>query len=637
MGNVFRVKELRYIPRWLVFFIDISIITFSILISHLFLKSLRVNINFVDYQGVKIVAVIAINVLFMLLFKTYAGIVRYSTFFDFFKIAWSSGSTLIVLLGLNFMLELALGKSVYLYPALFLFFFISIFLMFFFRMITKQFFSIFRDSKDNSFKVRIAVVGIDDESISLANAIIHNPTHLYQLTGFLSARSDSKKAILLGYKIYNKSEFVKSDHLTKQFDAVLIKGIMPKSEMEEWTTFALDNGLKVLKAPVIDKMKEGGVVREIRPLQIEDLLNRTPIKIESKEVRSRHFNKSILVTGGAGSIGSEIVRQVAQLDSSLIVVVDQAESPLYELQLELLERFPNQKFKFVLADISNHSRLEKLFDKYQFSTVYHAAAYKHVPLIEDNPHEAIFVNIGGTKNLALLSKKYNVNRFVMVSTDKAVNPTNVMGASKRTAELFVQSLQNSLDNTTKFITTRFGNVLGSNGSVIPHFRKQIEKGGPITITHPDIIRYFMTIPEACELVLQAGTMGQGGEIYVFDMGKPIKILDLAIRMIKLSGYTPDVDIKIDFIGLRPGEKLYEELLTDNSTTIPTHHEKIMISRDPLMKFEDIEMLCKQIIMSAMSKDSLQVVKILKTIVPEFISNNSEFEILDKTPEHEVYQ
>lgn len=637
MGNVFRVKELRYIPRWLVFFIDISIITFSILISHLFLKSLRVNINFVDYQGVKIVAVIAINILFMLLFKTYAGIVRYSTFFDFFKIAWSSGSTLIVLLGLNFMLELALGKSVYLYPALFLFFFISIFLMFFFRMITKQFFSIFRDSKDTSFKVRIAVVGIDDESISLANAIIHNPTHLYQLAGFISARSDSKKAILLGYKIYNKSEFVKSDHLTKQFDAVLIKGIMPKSEMEEWTTFALDNGLKVLKAPVIDKMKEGGVVREIRPLQIEDLLNRTPIKIESKEVRSRHFNKSILVTGGAGSIGSEIVRQVAQLDSSLIVVVDQAESPLYELQLELLERFPNQKFKFVLADISNHSRLEKLFDKYQFSTVYHAAAYKHVPLIEDNPHEAIFVNIGGTKNLALLSKKYNVNRFVMVSTDKAVNPTNVMGASKRTAELFVQSLQNSLDNTTKFITTRFGNVLGSNGSVIPHFRKQIEKGGPITITHPDIIRYFMTIPEACELVLQAGTMGQGGEIYVFDMGKPIKILDLAIRMIKLSGYTPDVDIKIDFIGLRPGEKLYEELLTDNSTTIPTHHEKIMISRDPLMKFEDIEMLCKQIIMSAMSKDSLQVVKILKTIVPEFISNNSEFEILDKTPEHEVYQ
>jgi FlaA1/EpsC-like NDP-sugar epimerase len=413
--------------------------------------------------------------------------------------------------------------------------------------------------------------------------------------------------------------------------------MIDKTEMEEWMALALDRGLKVLKAPCLNKIKEDGIVGGISPLQIEDLLDRSPIKIESKEVKSRHFNKSILVTGGAGSIGSEIVRQVAQLDSSLIVVVDQAESPLHELKLELLERFPDQNFKFVLADISNHYRLEKLFEDYRFSIVYHAAAYKHVPLIEDNPHEAIFVNIGGTRNLALLSRQYNVSRFVMVSTDKAVNPTNVMGASKRAAELFVQSLQNSPDNTTKFITTRFGNVLGSNGSVIPHFKKQIEKGGPVTITHPDIIRYFMTIPEACELVLQAGTMGKGGEIYVFDMGKPIKILDLAKRMIKLSGYTPDVDIKIDFIGLRPGEKLYEELLTDNSTTIPTHHEKIMISRDPLMEFEDIELLCKQIMRSAIKKESLQVVKILKIIVPEFISNNSEFEILDKTPEREVYQ
>jgi len=637
MGNVFKIKELRYIPRWLVFFIDISIVSFSILISYLFIKNLRVRINFIEYHNEKTVAIIFVNILFMLLFKTYAGIIRHSTFFDFFKIVWSSGSALIVLLGLNFISEFASGKSVYLYPVLFLCFFISIFLMFFFRMITKQFFSVFMGTKDGVSKVRIAVVGVGDESVSLANAIIHSPGHPYQLAGFLSARSDSKKAILLGHKIYDKREFLKSDHLTKQFDAVLIKGMMTKPEIEEWTTLALDKGLKVLKAPVVNKMKEGGIIEAIRPLQIEDLLNRTPIKIESEEVKSRHFNKSVLVTGGAGSIGSEIVRQVAQLNPSLIVVVDQAESPLYELELELLERFPNQRFKFVLADISNRYRLEKLFEDYRFSIVYHAAAYKHVPLIEDNPHEAIFVNIGGTKNLALLSKKYNVNRFVMVSTDKAVNPTNVMGASKRAAELFVQSLQNSPDNTTKFITTRFGNVLGSNGSVIPHFKRQIEKGGPVTITHPDIIRYFMTIPEACELVLQAGTMGQGGEIYVFDMGKPIKILDLAKRMIKLSGYTPDVDIKIDFIGLRPGEKLYEELLTDNSTTIPTHHEKIMISKDPLMEFEDIEILCKQIMRSAIKKDRLQVVKILKTIVPEFISNNSEFEILDKVSEHKVYQ
>ncbi|WP_228421881.1 polysaccharide biosynthesis protein [Chryseobacterium soldanellicola] len=573
----------------------------------------------------------------MFLFKTYAGIIRHSTFSDFFKIVWSSGSTLFVLLVLNFVSEQKLGKTVYVYLGLFLFFFISVFLMFFFRMLTKRFFSIFMSSKNSSSKIRIAVVGIDDESVSLANAIIHNPTHPYHLSGFLSARADFKKAMLLGHKIYHKREFLTDSNLAKQFDAILIKEMTSNPVMEEWTAFALEKGLKILKAPVINKMNEGGIIGGIRPLQIEDLLNRTPIKIESEDVRRRHFNKSVLVTGGAGSIGSEIVRQVSQLDPSVIVVVDQAESPLYELELELLERFPNQSFKFVLADISNRYRLEKLFEDYRFSIVYHAAAYKHVPLIEDNPHEAIFVNIAGTRNLALLSKKYNVNRFVMVSTDKAVNPTNVMGASKRAAELFVQSLQNSYDNNTKFITTRFGNVLGSNGSVIPHFRKQIAKGGPVTITHPDIIRYFMTIPEACELVLQAGTMGQGGEIYVFDMGRPIKILDLAKRMIKLSGFTPDVDIKIDFIGLRPGEKLYEELLTDNSTTIPTHHEKIMISRDPLMEFEDIEILCKQIIRSAIKKDRLQVVKILKTIVPEFISNNSEFEVLDKTPEHEVYQ
>lgn len=637
MGDVFKIRELRFMPRWSVFLIDISVIFFSVLISYLLLKSLEVKINFIEYQNEKIFSVVIVNILFILLFKTYAGIIRYSTFFDFFRIIWSSGSALIVLLGLNLMSDLALGKPLYLYPVLFLFFFVSIFLMFFFRMVTKQLFGILVEAKSAPSKARVAVVGVEDTSISLASAIIHNPDLPYQLAGFLSARSDSKKVRLLGHKIYNKKQFLKNNNLREYFDAVLIKDIMTKQEMEEWTGIALDKGLKVLKAPVAGKIKEDDMVGGIRPLHIEDLLNRPAIKIEGEEVKSYHFNKNILVTGGAGSIGSEIVRQVAQLNSSLIVIADQAESPLYELQLELLERFPTQKFKFILADISNYSRMEKLFDDYQFSVVYHAAAYKHVPLIEENPHEAIFVNIGGTKNLALLSKKYNVERFVMVSTDKAVNPTNVMGASKRAAELFVQSLQNSAENTTKFITTRFGNVLGSNGSVIPHFKKQIEKGGPVTITHPDIIRYFMTIPEACELVLQAGTMGKGGEIYVFDMGEPVKILDLAERMIKLSGYTPGIDIKIDFIGLRPGEKLYEELLTDNSTTIPTHHEKIMISRDPLMKFEDIESLCQQIILSAMNKDSLQIVKILKIIVPEFISNNSEFEVLDRRSEFEIYE
>ncbi len=628
--NILKLTELRYIPRWLVILIDVFIILFSILLSYLLLSKLHVRVNFPEYLTEKRVLLIAINIVFMFIFKTYAGVIRHSTFFDFFKILLSSGSTLVSLLLLNYGTEFWLGKSLYLYPNLFLYFFISVSIMFFFRMVTKQFFNILIDIKGSASKIRIAVVGVSDASVSLARAILHNPNYPYRLEGFLTKRSDSHKALLLGQKIYNSDRFFKNAELVGRFDAVLIiKEIMTKHELEEWMTLALDHGLKVLKAPTLSKMRDSDLVGGIRQLQIEDLLNRRPIKIENKDVIVRHAEKNVLVTGGAGSIGSEIVRQVAQFNPSLIVVLDQAESPLYELELELLEKFPEQKFKFVLADISNSYRLEKIFEIYQFSMVYHAAAYKHVPLIEENPHEAIFVNVLGTKNVALLSKKYKVNRFVMVSTDKAVNPTNVMGASKRTAELFVQSLQHSEGNITKFITTRFGNVLGSNGSVIPHFKKQIEKGGPITITHPDIIRYFMTIPEACELVLQAGTMGAGGEIYVFDMGDPVKILDLAKRMIKLSGFTPDVDIKIKFIGLRPGEKLYEELLSNDATTVPTHHEKIMISKDPTVNFEEIEVLFRQIIKSAVKRDKVQVVTLLKKIVPEFISNNSEYESLDK--------
>jgi FlaA1/EpsC-like NDP-sugar epimerase len=292
------------------------------------------------------------------------------------------------------------------------------------------------------------------------------------------------------------------------------------------------------------------------------------------------------------------------------------------------QSFPHIDFRFVLADISNKFKMEDIFKKYKFDVVYHAAAYKHVPMIEENPHESIYVNVLGTKLLSLFACRYNVSTFVMVSTDKAVNPTNVMGASKRVAELFVQALQNEDCNGTKFITTRFGNVLGSNGSVIPHFKKQIENGGPVTITHPDIVRYFMTIPEACELVLQAGTMGKGGEIYVFDMGKPVKILDLATRMIKLYGLEPHLDIPIVYTGLRPGEKLYEELLSDITTTIPTINKKILISKDPCRVFSEIDDMTKNIIKAAIRKDKMEVVRHLKYIVPEFVSNNSIYQSLD---------
>ncbi|MFC7347693.1 polysaccharide biosynthesis protein [Chryseobacterium zhengzhouense] len=629
--NIVKLTELRYIPRWIVILIDVSIILLSILLSYFFLEKLHVNVNFPKYLFEQKLLLIVVNMLFMFVFKTYAGIIRHSTFFDLFKIILSSGCTVCTLLLINLETEILFGKPLYLYPILFLYFFISVSIMFFFRMVTKQFFNILIDYKGSSSKVKVAVVGVGDASVSLARAILHNANYSYRLSGFLTKRSDSHKAVLLGHKIYNIDHFFRNKDLISQFDAVLIiKEIMTKDELEEWMTLALDNGLKVLNAPMLSKMHDSDLVGGIRQLQIEDLLNRKPIKIENEEVKRRHFERNVLITGGAGSIGSEIVRKVAQFSPSLIVVLDQAESPLYELELELLEKFPNQEFKFVLADISNNYRLEKIFETYQFSMVYHAAAYKHVPLIEENPYEAIFVNVLGTKNLALLSKKYKVNRFVMVSTDKAVNPTNVMGASKRTAELFLQCLQNSENNTTKFIITRFGNVLGSNGSVIPLFRKQIEKGGPITITHPNVSRYFMTISEACELLLYGGAIGCGGEIYIFNLGEPIKILDLARKMIKLSGFIPDKDIKIKFIGLRPGEKLYEELVSNNAVTIQTHLQEVMVSKDPTIDFNLMERLIKKVIKSAVKRDKVQVIALLKEIVPEFVSNNSEYEMLNRT-------
>lgn len=515
-------------------------------------------------------------------------------------------------------------------PFLSIFFASSFMILFMFRLFVKEFFHIVREFRRSTLKKRILVLGIDETSIAIARAVLDNPNLPYHIVGFLTQRHDSRRAHLLGKPIFSKEKIERNDKEDLALDGVLIiKEMMSKEEMNSWVNLFLEKDLQVFKAPSVQKLRDSDLGASIKTLQIEDLLNRKPIKIENEEVKRRHFGKNILITGGAGSIGSEIVRQVSQFEPELVVVLDQAETPLYEVELEMREKFPNIHFKFVLADISNRHRIEPLFQKYNFSMVYHAAAYKHVPLVEQNPHEAILVNILGTKNLSVLASKYKVNRFVMISTDKAVNPTNVMGASKRAAELFVQALQKTEGNTTKFITTRFGNVLGSNGSVIPHFKKQIEAGGPITITHPDIVRYFMTIPEACDLVLQAGTMGNGGEIFVFDMGEPVKILDLATRMIKLSGFEPNTDIKIIYTGLRPGEKLYEELLSDDAKTLPTHNEKIMVSKDPTMAFDEIEQYANRITKAALRREKVEVVQILKSIVPEFKSNNSIYEVLDK--------
>ncbi|MDR6369267.1 FlaA1/EpsC-like NDP-sugar epimerase [Chryseobacterium bernardetii] len=629
--NVVNLSDVRYLPRWIILVIDIIILVISLFLStYIIAKITKQEFIYHDDKSLIFAFIILVNAAFMYAFKTYAGIIRHSTFIDLFKLLISCFCTMLAIGTINICYFWITGSKFILTPYLMLYFVISFMGLFLFRLYVKEFFHIVREYRRSALKKRILVLGIDEQSIAIARAILDNPSLPYQVVGFLTQRTDSKSASLLGKPIYGKEKIEENTKEDLIIDGVLIvKEMMARDEMNTWVNLFLEKDLNVFKAPSVQKLRDSDLGGSIRNLQIEDLLNRKPIKIQNEKVKSRHFDKTVLVTGGAGSIGSEIVRQVALFNPSLIVVLDQAETPLYEIELEMREKFPNIAFKFVLGDVSNHHRMESLFQTYHFSMVYHAAAYKHVPLVEENPHEAIFVNILGSKIVAKLSSKYKVNRFVMVSTDKAVNPTNVMGASKRAAELFVQSLQNVEGNVTKFITTRFGNVLGSNGSVIPHFKKQIEAGGPVTITHPEIVRYFMTIPEACELVLQAGTMGEGGEIFVFDMGEPVKIIDLAKRMIKLSGFEPNIDIKIIYTGLRPGEKLYEELLSDDAKTLPTHNDKIMISKDPSMGFEDIDKLTKEITKASLRRDKVEVVRILKTIVPEFRSNNSIYEALDK--------
>ncbi|KEQ29694.1 polysaccharide biosynthesis protein, partial [Pedobacter antarcticus 4BY] len=410
----------------------------------------------------------------------------------------------------------------------------------------------------------------------------------------------------------------------------------------------LENGIKVLNIPPPNAWTGGKIQPgQIKKLNIEDLLNRKSITIDIDGIGSQLKDKRILITGAAGSIGSEIVRQLSKFDVGLIILCDQSETGLHDLYLELTESTKNKNFHAFIGDVRDDKRMENLFSTFKPHYVYHAGAYKHVPLMEDNPSEAIKTNVLGTKTIADKAVKYGVQKFVMISTDKAVNPTNVMGASKRIAEIYVQSLNNSLHHKdhvfsnglsyindldvkpiTKFITTRFGNVLGSNGSVIPRFKAQIEKGGPITVTHPEITRYFMTIPEACRLVLEAGCMGEGGEIFVFDMGKSVKIVDLAKKMIQLAGLVPNQDIRIEYSGLRPGEKLYEELLNDNENTMPTHHSKIMIGKVREYEFDEIQNQIYNLIDSARRSEDMQVVRLMKELVKEYKSQNSIFENLD---------
>lgn len=621
------VSSIKYLPRWMVVLLDTFIVCTSIVLSYLVIKS--TNLPFYDFLSIwqQGLIILIVNVLFFFIYGTYSGLIRHSTNVDILKITIASFSTGIVLIIFNYTSLFVLNEKVFLMPFLIVYGAFSFGIMLLFRIIVKGFYSLFKNLNPTSNK-RILLLGVNDDTISIGESINTSNAQGFELAGFISFKKAHTRIKILGKPVYKYNNAFFDNINAMDVDGLLIVGnYVSIKQKNNIVDRCLKNGLSVYNAPELQQWNEGDVTQNIKEIQIEDLLERSPIVLNDHKISNFLSNKVVLVTGGAGSIGSEIARQISHYSPEQIIIIDQAESPLHELEMELLNAHPDHQYQFILADVRKKNRLEDIFKENKIDVVFHAAAYKHVPLIERNPTEAISTNIIGTIALADLAVSYDVKSFVLVSTDKAVNPTNVMGATKRAAEIYVQALQESASNT-RFITTRFGNVLGSNGSVIPHFKKQIAQGGPVTVTHQDIIRYFMTIPEACQLVLQAGTMGSGGEVYVFDMGKPVKIMDLAERMIRLSGLEPGKDIEIQITGLRPGEKLFEELLNDDATTITTHHEKIMIAKDIVRDLDDVSNIVIEIAAAAEQQNQTVAVAKLKQLVPEFISKNSVFEVLD---------
>ena len=633
-GFALVLSRVKFFNRWIVLFIDLFLSILATATSLSFLWYI-LGTELVDASLFHILSIsFCSSLVSFFLCQTYKGVIRHSAFTEAGRLALSSLIKVLFIVVLVYLTttiqsprELALGAVV------------DLFLTFFLLTILRVFMIVFYSIIVNSVSLnqgKLLIYQGDKSGTFLFDASLSDKL-LYKVCGFL--RFGDHTCLRVGkYRIYSIKKQVDFNHLVnrKNIKAVLFTDYhLVKEESERLVRYCEKKKVRMLMLPSVDELKKGKVnFRNLPEVHIEDLLGREEICINMTEIATSLKGKVVLVTGAAGSIGSELCRQLCTFNLKQLILFDSAETPMHNIRLELEEKFPQVEFTPVMGDIRMIDRVESLFLRFQPQYVFHAAAYKHVPLMEENPCEAVHTNVYGTRNVADMAVKYNVDKFIMISTDKAVNPTNVMGASKRLAEIYVQSLSIAISKglhpgKTRFITTRFGNVLGSNGSVIPRFREQLAKGGPLTVTHPDIIRYFMTIPEACRLVLEAAFMGKGNEIFVFDMGTPVKIADLARRMIELAGLVPGEDIEIQYTGLRPGEKLYEELLATKENTLSTNNAKIYRAQVREYDYNDICTVMNPLITLAIKVDKMGTVQMMKGIVPEFKSRNSEYEVLDK--------
>lgn len=625
-----RYLSAKVLPIWTILLIDVFIIVISSLLAYALrydFRSIFLESSTIDKT---ILWTVVVNLIFFRVFRTYSNVLRFSSFVDIMRIFVSLTVSYALLMITSVLTESYLEFNLAPVSVLFMSYIISFAMMACSRVIVKTFFEAL--NFDGTHSTNVFIYGAKEAGVNIAKALRVNLHNHYRLRGFIADEPELINKVMMGVRVFPNDDTLIDVLNDRDVQTIIISPAkMEELKKSDMADRLLVHNIKLMAAPPLSEWNGQALSRtQLKEIQIEDLLQRNPIEIDIHKVASHLEGKRVMITGAAGSIGSEIMRQVASFNPYKLILVDQAETPLHDIRLELQDRWRDIDAETIIADISNATRMEDIFREFKPQYIFHAAAYKHVPMMEDNVSESIQVNVFGTRTVADLAVKYGAEKFVMISTDKAVNPTNVMGCSKRICEIYVQSLAKKLQkeggHATQFITTRFGNVLGSNGSVIPRFRDQIQRGGPVTVTHPEIIRYFMTIPEACRLVLEAGSMGNGGEIYIFDMGKPVKIVDLAKRMISLSGRT---DVKIEFTGLRHGEKLYEELLNVKELTKPTYHEKIMIATVREYDYDEVKERIQKLIDVSYTYDQMKIVAAMKDIVPEFVSKNSCFEALDK--------